>query len=120
MKLWTLHEMQESRLISFALVAPALAILLALFVYPLGFSLVTAFVDEEGVWTVGNFGKAFEFYSRDILFTIVIVSLSTVLIGLGAVAIGGFLTRAKTRARSPCCAGSTAGRCSSRSSSPAS
>jgi ABC-type sugar transport system permease subunit len=32
--------MRQSRLISFALVAPALAILLALFVYPLGFSLV--------------------------------------------------------------------------------
>jgi putative spermidine/putrescine transport system permease protein len=83
--------LQQSRLISLALVGPALLILLALFVYPLGFSLVTAFVDEAGAWTVGNFAKAFEFYSRDILFTVVIVSLSTALIGLGAVAIGGYL-----------------------------
>jgi ABC-type sugar transport system permease subunit len=37
--------MRQSQLISFALVAPALLILVALFVYPLGFSLVTAFVD---------------------------------------------------------------------------
>ena len=83
--------MRQSQLISLGLVAPALLILLALFVYPLGFSLVTAFVDEAGEWTFGNFAKAFEFYSRDILFTVVIVSLSTVLIGIGAVAIGGYL-----------------------------
>ncbi len=84
--------MRQSRLISFALVAPALAILLALFVYPLGFSLITAFVDgETGAWTLANFAKAFEFYSRDVLFTVVIVGLSTALIGAFAVAIGGFL-----------------------------
>ena len=83
--------MRESRLISLALIAPALLILLALFVYPLGFSLVTAFVDERNAWTVANFTKAFEFYSRDILFTVMIVALSTVLIGLAATAIGGYL-----------------------------
>ena len=47
--------MEQSRLISFGLVAPALLILLALFVYPLGFSLVTAFVDESGAWTLRQF-----------------------------------------------------------------
>jgi ABC-type spermidine/putrescine transport system permease subunit I len=84
--------MRQSRLISFALVAPALLILVALFVYPLGFSLVTAFVDEAGAWTLGNFAKAFEFYWRDIGFTILIVGLSTALIGAIAIAIGGYLT----------------------------
>jgi ABC-type spermidine/putrescine transport system permease subunit I len=84
--------MRQSRLVSFALVAPALLILVALFVYPLGFSLVTAFVDEAGAWTLGNFAKAFEFYWRDIGFTILIVGLSTALIGAFAIAIGGYLT----------------------------
>ncbi len=84
--------MQESRLISLALVAPALAILLALFVYPLGFSLVTAFEGEGGAWTVHNFTKALDFYWRDLLFTVLIIALSTALIGIGAVAIAGFLT----------------------------
>jgi len=84
--------MQESRLISLALVAPALVILLALFVYPLGFSLVTAFEGEGGAWTLGNFSKALDFYWRDLLFTVLIIGLSTALIGVGAVAIGGFLT----------------------------
>jgi putative spermidine/putrescine transport system permease protein len=82
----------ESRLISLALVAPALMILLALFVYPLGFSLVSAFEGEAGAWTTGNFTKAFDFYWRDIGFTVLIVGLSTVLIGGFAIAIGGFLT----------------------------
>ncbi len=84
--------MQESRLISLALVAPALVILLALFVYPLGFSLVTAFEGEAGAWTLGNFTKALDFYWRDLVFTVLIIGLSTALIGVGAVAIGGFLT----------------------------
>ncbi len=83
--------MRESRLISLALIAPALLILLLLFVYPLGFSLVTAFVDDSGSWTFANFIKAFEFYSRDILFTVLIVTLSTLLIALAAIAIGGYL-----------------------------
>jgi putative spermidine/putrescine transport system permease protein len=84
--------MQESRLISLALVAPALVILLALFVYPLGFSLVTAFETEGGAWTLHNFSKALNFYWRDLVFTVLIVGLSTALIGVGAVGIGGFLT----------------------------
>jgi ABC-type spermidine/putrescine transport system permease subunit I len=82
----------ESRLISLALIAPALMILLALFVYPLGFSLVSAFEGEAGAWTTGNFTKAFDFYWRDIGFTVLIVAFSTVLIGGFAIAIGGFLT----------------------------
>ncbi|MCC6469347.1 MAG: ABC transporter permease subunit [Alphaproteobacteria bacterium] len=74
------------------LVAPALVTVLALFVYPLGFSLVTAFVDKAGAVTLTNFARAFEFYANDILFTLVIIALSTALVGLLAVAIGGYLT----------------------------
>jgi len=53
------------------LVAPALAAVLVLFVYPLGYSLVTAFQAKGGGFTLGNFAKAFEFYSVDIGFTLV-------------------------------------------------
>jgi len=42
------------------LVAPALAAVLVLFVYPLGYSLVTAFEAKGGGFTFGNFSKAFE------------------------------------------------------------
>ncbi len=84
--------MKESRLLPLLLVAPALVTVLALFVYPLGFSLVTAFVDKGGAVTLANFARAFEFYTRDILFTVVIIGLSTALVGVLSVAIGGYLT----------------------------
>lgn len=83
--------MQDSRLITMLLIGPALAVVAALFVFPLGFSLVTAFTTAEGAWTFGNFDKAVEFYRTDILFTLVIVAVSTALCGLFAVAIGGYL-----------------------------
>ena len=84
--------MSGQRLLSLALVAPALLTLVLLFIYPLGFSLVTAFEAEGGGWTTGNFTKAFEFYSLDIGYTVLIVVLSTTLIGVASVAIGGYLT----------------------------
>jgi putative spermidine/putrescine transport system permease protein len=73
------------------LVAPALAMVLALFVYPLGLSLVSAFTIKGGEPSLDNFVKAFELYGTDIVFTLVIVAISTVLIGVFAAAIGGYL-----------------------------
>jgi ABC-type spermidine/putrescine transport system permease subunit I len=81
----------HSSLLGPLLVAPALAMVLALFVYPLGYSLVTAFEAKGGGFTFGNFAKAFEFYSVDIGFTLVIIALSTLLIGIASIAIGGYL-----------------------------
>ena len=73
------------------LVAPALTMVLALFVYPLALSLVSAFTARDGRLGLDNFVKAFELYGADIVFTLVIVSVSTVLIGVLAAAIGGYL-----------------------------
>ena len=84
--------MCESRILNVLLVAPALALLVVLFVYPLVYSLVSAFVDQDGVAGLANFIKAVDFYSTDIVFTVVIVLTSTVLIGIVALAIGGYLT----------------------------
>jgi ABC-type spermidine/putrescine transport system permease subunit I len=89
--------MQNGRLLSVALVAPALFVILLLFVYPLGFSLVSAFTDGAGNVGLANFRKAFEFYSSDILFTLVIIGVSTALIGVCAVAIGGYLVLGANR-----------------------
>jgi ABC-type spermidine/putrescine transport system permease subunit I len=87
----------QTRLLPLALVAPALAIVVALFIYPLGFSLVTAFVDKGGNATLDNFARAFDLYSRDMLFTVFIIGLSTALIGLASIAIGGYLTLGGSR-----------------------
>lgn len=80
----------QSRFLSLALVAPALALVAALFIYPLIFSLGSAFTTPSGTG-LDNFAKAFELYRTDILFTLVIIAVSTAVIGVISVAIGGYL-----------------------------
>jgi putative spermidine/putrescine transport system permease protein len=77
------------------LVAPALALVAALFVYPLGYSLVAAFT-AGGEPTLRHFEKAFELYSGDIRFTVFIVVTSTILTALISIAIAGALTLGET------------------------
>jgi ABC-type spermidine/putrescine transport system permease subunit I len=61
-------------------------------VAPLAMSVVVAFRDKNGGFTLEHFAKAFDFYTTDLLFTLAIVVLSTVLIGMVAIAIAGYLT----------------------------
>lgn len=86
----------SQRFTGFLLVLPALAIVVLLFIVPLFSSLTGAFHVPDaagaGSWGLENFSKAFALYSGDILFTLIIVSLSTALIALMAIAIGGYLT----------------------------
>ena len=77
------------------LVAPALLLVAALFLYPLGFSLVAAFT-ANGEPTLAHFEKAFELYATDIRFTVFIVLVSTALIALISIAIAGVLTLSET------------------------
>lgn len=74
------------------LTAPALAMVVLFFLYPLGFSLVSAFRGRDGGWTPGNVAKALDLYGGDILFTLGIVALSSALVCALSVAIGGYLT----------------------------
>ena len=78
-------------LLGLFLVLPALAVILLLFVVPLAASVAGAF-EVGGGFGLGNFVKTFELYSSDIVFTLMIVALSTVLIGVLAIGIGGYLT----------------------------
>ncbi len=77
------------------LVTPALALVAALFLYPLGYSLVAAFT-ADGEPTLRHFEKAFELYSGDILFTLFIVITATILTALISIAIAGALTLGET------------------------
>jgi ABC-type spermidine/putrescine transport system permease subunit I len=81
----------KNRWSALLLVIPALVMVLALFLYPLVLSLLSAFTTKDGEPSFDNFVKAFDLYGTDIIFTLVIVTVSTVLIGLLAVAIGGYL-----------------------------
>jgi ABC-type spermidine/putrescine transport system permease subunit I len=82
----------SGRGVALALIAPALAVVALFFVAPLAMSLVVAFRGKNGGFTLEHFAKAFDFYTTDLLFTLAIVVLSTVLIGIVAVAIAGYLT----------------------------
>lgn len=82
----------SQRQLALLLIVPGLALVAALFLYPLLFSLVSAFTGPDGGFSLGAFGKAFELYSGDILFTIVIVVASCALTAMLAVAIAGTLT----------------------------
>ncbi|HEV7412314.1 MAG TPA: ABC transporter permease subunit [Casimicrobiaceae bacterium] len=76
-----------------ALAAPALAVVGVFFIAPLAMSAVVAFrAKVGGAFTLEHFSKAFDLYTTDLLFTLAIVLLSTVLIGLLSIAIAGYLT----------------------------
>ncbi len=68
----------------------------ALFLYPLGFSLVAAFTDAAGRPTLQHFEKAFELYSGDICFTLFIVVTASLITALLSIAIAGMLTLGET------------------------
>lgn len=87
--------MRRVSLTGLALVAPALAVVAALFLYPLSYSLVAAF-SRDGAFSLAHFDKAFELYSTDIAFTLMIVLVSTAVIAALAIAIAGTLTLSET------------------------
>jgi ABC-type Fe3+ transport system permease subunit len=74
------------------LVSPALAIIVLLFLVPLGGAVTGAFQDPDGGFSFGNFIKTYQLYSTDIGFTIVIVALSALLTAAFSVALAGYLT----------------------------
>ena len=77
---------------AYALVVPALAVIALFFALPLVLSAVLAFRGKDGGLTFEHFAKAWDLYQTDLLFTVGIVLLSTVLIGAVAIAIAGYLT----------------------------
>ena len=79
------------------LIAPALTMIGGLFLYPLTYSLAAAFTDPgSGFLSLVHFRKAFELYSTDIVFTLFIVIVSTLLTGLISIVIAGILTLGET------------------------
>ena len=74
------------------LVFPALAIVALFFVWPLVMSSVSAFEDKDAGATLAHFAKAWDFYSNDLIFTVAIVVLSTLMIAVLSIAIAGYLT----------------------------
>ena len=82
----------RGRGVALVLIAPALAVVGLFFVAPLVMSGVVAFRGKGGEFTLEHFRKSFDYYTTDLLFTLAIVLLSTLLIGVVAVSIAGYLT----------------------------
>lgn len=87
----------SQRQLALLLIAPGLALVAALFLYPLCFSLISAFTGPQGGFSLQAFAKAYELYSGDILFTVIIVLASCLLTGLAATIIAGTLTLGENR-----------------------
>ena len=89
--------MSPSRTLSLLLILPALVVLLGLFVYPLAFSIESAFTEPTGALTLEYFRTALTTYRTDLIFTPAIVGLSVVIIALLSIAIGGYITLGENR-----------------------
>jgi putative spermidine/putrescine transport system permease protein len=83
---------RRHRYAAFALVVPALVVVGVFFVVPLLLSAIGAFRSADGAFTLAHFEKSLELYTRDLVFTLEIVALSTLLIAFVAIAIAGYLT----------------------------
>jgi putative spermidine/putrescine transport system permease protein len=79
------------------LLAPALLLLLVLFVIPAALSVRGSLLDKDGALTLDNFRTAFNLYGHDIVFTAWIVCLAVALTALLAVLIAGYLTLGSNR-----------------------
>ena len=87
----------SQRQLALLLIAPGLALVAALFLYPLSFSLISAFTGADGRFSLEAFRKAWELYSGDVVFTVIIVLSSCLLTGLAAIIIAGTLTLGENR-----------------------
>ncbi|GAB3119938.1 ABC transporter permease [Novispirillum itersonii] len=91
-----LTSITRDRLGSLLLILPALLTIGFLFLYPLGYSVIWAFHGPDG-WTLSHLAKAYDFYSQDVWFTLLIVVAATAVIGLFSIMIGGYLTLGESR-----------------------
>ena len=74
--------------VSFSL--PAIAIVIILFFLPFLVSAVGSF-QKQGAWSLANYERAFEFYGRDILYTVAVSVFSLALVLIVAVIASGIL-----------------------------
>ena len=74
------------------LIAPAALMVGIFFLYPLCFSLYSAVTLDSGELTLAHLNKAFELYSKDIIFTILIVLICMAILAVLSITIAGIIT----------------------------
>jgi len=83
--------MQQKEAQKLWLIAPAALMVSLFFLYPLCFSLYSA-VTLDGALTLSHLDKAFELYSKDMLFTVIIVLVSVTLLAILSISIAALIT----------------------------
>ncbi len=73
------------------LVGPATLLIALFFLWPLGFSLISAFRGGAHGWTLAHFEKVFTLYSNDILFTLILVLVSLAILALLSITISAII-----------------------------
>ena len=81
---------------AFLLVIPATLMIGIFFLWPLGYSLISAFTHETGL-TLAHFEKVFSLYSNDILFTLIIVLVSLAILALLSITISAVIVLSPCR-----------------------
>ncbi|WP_039055719.1 sugar ABC transporter permease [Enterobacter sp. Bisph1] len=73
------------------LVGPATLLIAVFFLWPLGFSLLSAFSSDTQLLTLAHFEKVFTLYSNDIVFTLLIVLVSLAILALLSITISAVI-----------------------------
>ncbi|MCG1030913.1 sugar ABC transporter permease [Bacillus amyloliquefaciens] len=81
---------------AFLLVIPTTLMIGIFFLWPLGYSLISAFTHETGL-TLAHFEKVFSLYSNDILFTLIIVLVSLAILALLSITISAVIVLSPCR-----------------------
>ncbi len=74
-----------------ALLLPATVLMLALYAWPFISSVYHSFLTKEGVLTLANYGKAFELYFRDVVFSLEVAILSTLIATVLSITLSAYL-----------------------------
>ena len=81
----------KNRLSGFALIVPALSLLILLYLFPLIRAISTSFVSKKNAINLLNYQKVFNLYSRDIVYSIIISSLTVIIVLIVSILISSYL-----------------------------
>jgi putative spermidine/putrescine transport system permease protein len=80
-----------ARAFPLVLLLPATVLMLALYAWPFISSVYRSFLTKEGGFTLANYEKAYELYFRDVVFSLEIAILGTVIASVLSIALSAYL-----------------------------
>jgi len=79
------------------LLLPAVTFILVMYVYPFALSIIRSFTDESGSLSLVNYHKAVSLYGRDILFSIQVAILGTLISTILGLALAAYIRLSNSR-----------------------